>query len=34
MDEAVKIMTRQRNHKTQTVNRAYANQTRSVFSNL
>ena len=34
MDEAVKIMTRQRNHKTQTVNRAYANQTGSVFSNL
>lgn len=34
MDEAVRTMTRQRNHKTQTVNRAYANQTGSVFSNL
>jgi superfamily II DNA helicase RecQ len=34
MDEAVQIMTRQRNHKTQTVNRAYANQTGAVFSNL
>ena len=34
MDEAVRAMTRQRNHKTQTVNRAYANQTGSVFSNL
>jgi len=34
MDEAIRTMTRQRNHKTQTVNRAYANQTGSVFSNL
>jgi superfamily II DNA helicase RecQ len=34
MDEVVRTMTRQRNHKTQTVNRAYANQTGSVFSNL
>ena len=34
MDEAIQIITRQRNHKTQTVNRAYANQTGSVFSNL
>lgn len=34
MDEAVRTITRQRNHKTQTVNRAYANQTGSVFSNL
>ena len=34
MDEAIQIMTRQRNHKTQTVNRAYANQTGSVFCNL
>lgn len=34
MDEVVRTMTRQRNHKTQTVNRVYANQTGSVFSNL
>jgi superfamily II DNA or RNA helicase len=34
MDEVVRTMTRQRNHKTQTVNRAYATQTGSVFSNL
>jgi hypothetical protein len=34
MDEVVRTMTRQRNHKTQIVNRAYANQTGSVFSNL
>lgn len=34
MDQAIQIMTRQRNHKTRTVNRAYANQTGSGFSNL
>ncbi|KAM0714670.1 hypothetical protein Q7P37_003050 [Cladosporium fusiforme] len=34
MDDAIRTMTRQRNHTTQTVNRAYANQTGSAFSNL
>jgi superfamily II DNA helicase RecQ len=34
MDLNVRSMTNQRNHKTRTVNRAYANQTGAVFSNL
>lgn len=34
MDEAIRIMTIQRNHKIQTANRAYANQTGASFSNL
>jgi hypothetical protein len=34
MDEVVRTTTRQRIHKTQTVNRAYPTQTGSVFSNL
>jgi superfamily II DNA helicase RecQ len=34
MDPIIRSMTDQRNHKTQTVNRAYANQTGAVFSNL
>ena len=34
IDPIVRSMTVQRNHKTRTVNRAYANQTGAVFSNL
>ena len=34
MDDAIKTMTKQRNHKTQTVNRAYANQTGASFGNV
>jgi hypothetical protein len=34
MDATIRGMTEQRNHKTRTVNRAYANQTGAVFSNL
>lgn len=34
IDPIVRSMTAQRNHKTRTVNRAYANQTGAVFSNL
>lgn len=34
MDPVIRSMTDQRNHKTRTVNRAYANQTGAVFSNL
>lgn len=34
VDNEVRIMTRQRNHKTRTVNRAYANQTASTFGNV
>ena len=33
IDPIVRSMTMQRNHKTRTVNRAYANQTGAVFSN-
>ncbi|KAK0886314.1 hypothetical protein LTR02_018222, partial [Friedmanniomyces endolithicus] len=34
MEDDVRAMTRQRNHKTQTVNRAYANQTGAAFGNV
>jgi len=34
IDQNIRIMTQQRNQKTRTVNRAYANQTGAVFSNL
>lgn len=34
MDEVIRIMTKQCNHKTQTASRAYANQTGASFSNL
>ncbi|KAI7188222.1 hypothetical protein KC363_g5596 [Hortaea werneckii] len=34
MDPVIRSMTDQRNHKTRTVNRAYANQAGAVFSNL
>jgi hypothetical protein len=34
MDVTIRGMTEQRNHKTRTVNRAYANQTGAVSSNL
>lgn len=34
IDQNNRIMTQQRNQKTRTVNRAYANQTGTVFSNL
>ncbi|KAM0710533.1 hypothetical protein Q7P35_002203 [Cladosporium inversicolor] len=34
MDQIIRSMTDQRNHKTRTVNRAYANQAGAVFSNL
>ncbi|KAJ9620298.1 hypothetical protein H2203_008063 [Taxawa tesnikishii (nom. ined.)] len=34
MEEDIRAMTRQRNHKTRTVNRAYANQTGATFGNL
>lgn len=34
MDQVIQNMTRQRNHKTKTVNRAYANQVGAAFSNL
>ncbi|KAK6439524.1 hypothetical protein LTR95_004275 [Oleoguttula sp. CCFEE 5521] len=34
IEEDIRIMTRQRNHKTQTVNRAYANQTGASFGNV
>ena len=34
MDATIRSMTEQRNHKTRTVNRAYANQAGAVFSNL
>ena len=34
MEENIRAMTRQRNHKTQTVNRAYANQTGATFGNV
>ena len=33
-EDDIRIMTRQRNHKTQTVNRAYANQTGASFGNV
>ncbi|KAK0822265.1 hypothetical protein LTR73_009357, partial [Friedmanniomyces endolithicus] len=33
LEDDVRAMTRQRNHKTQTVNRAYANQTGAAFGN-
>lgn len=34
MDEVIRTMTNQRNHKTQTANRTYANRTGACFSNL
>jgi hypothetical protein len=34
IDLMIRSMTDQRNHKTQTVNWAYANQARAVFANL
>lgn len=34
MEENIRAITRQRNHKTQTVNRAYANQTGAAFGNV
>lgn len=34
IDEDVRAMTKQRNHKTRTVNRAYANQTGAAFGNV
>ncbi|KAK0773172.1 hypothetical protein LTR75_017205 [Friedmanniomyces endolithicus] len=34
MDDTIRAMTKQRNHKTQTVNRAYANQTGASFGNV
>ncbi|KAJ9629274.1 hypothetical protein H2203_001644 [Taxawa tesnikishii (nom. ined.)] len=34
MEEDIRAMTRQRNHKTRTVNRAYANQTGATFGNV
>ncbi|KAK5674103.1 hypothetical protein LTS10_013148 [Elasticomyces elasticus] len=34
MEDDVRAMTRKRNHKTQTVNRAYANQTGAAFGNV
>ncbi|OQN95085.1 hypothetical protein B0A48_18821 [Cryoendolithus antarcticus] len=34
IEEDIRIMTRQRNHKTQTVNRAYVNQTGASFGNV
>ena len=34
IDLIIRSMTNQRNHKTRTVNRAYANQAGAVFSNL
>ena len=34
MDKDIQAMTKQHNHKTQTVNCAYANQTGAVFSNV
>lgn len=34
MEESIRAMTKQRNYKTQTVNRAYANQTGAAFSNV
>jgi hypothetical protein len=34
MEADIRIMTKQRNHKTQTVNRAYANQTGASFGNV
>jgi superfamily II DNA helicase RecQ len=34
MEDDIRAMTKQRNHKTQTVNRAYANQTGAAFGNV
>lgn len=34
LDDTIKVMTKQRNHKTQTVNRVYANQTGASFGNV
>ncbi|KAK0862323.1 hypothetical protein LTR87_016636, partial [Friedmanniomyces endolithicus] len=34
MEADIRIMTKQRNHKTQIVNRAYANQTGAIFGNV
>lgn len=34
IEDNIRIMTRQRNHKTRTVNRAYANQTGATFGNV
>ena len=34
MEDDIRLLTKQRNHKTRTVNRAYANQTGATFDNI